>query len=70
VTKKIEDLKMSFQGKPPSKDFLSQDFSAAVKNAKILMDDVALGGAKSSGCLTVSRSRANALRFRHVVFEV
>ncbi|KIM37617.1 hypothetical protein M413DRAFT_448409 [Hebeloma cylindrosporum] len=69
VTKKFEDLKMSFQGKAPTKDFLAQDFSSAVNNAKILMYEVALGGAKSNGFLTVSRIAADALRFRHVVFE-
>lgn len=70
VTKKFEDLKLSFQGKGPSKDFLSQDFSAAVQNAKMLMEEVALGGAKSTGFLVASKTGGNALRFRHIVFEV
>ena len=39
ITKKFEDLKMSFHGKSPSKDFLSQDFSTVFKNTKMLMEE-------------------------------
>jgi hypothetical protein len=70
ITKKFEDLKMSFLGKSPSKDFLSQDFSTAFKNAKMLMDEVALDNSTTVGFLTVSKSGGDAIRFRHTVFEV
>ena len=70
VTKKFKDLKLSFQGKAPPKDFLSEDFSAILENAKALMDKGAVGASKSSGFLVDSKSGGNALCFQHVVFEV
>jgi hypothetical protein len=70
ITKKFEDLKMSFHGKSPSKDFLSQDFSTVFKNAKKLMEEIALDNSTTVGFLTVSKSGGDAIRFRHTVFEV
>ena len=44
ATEKFEDIKLSFQGKAPPKEFLSQDFLTFIKNTKMLMDDASLGG--------------------------
>lgn len=71
ATKKFEDLKLSFHGKAPTREFLSQDFSTIVQNAKSLMDDTnILGGAKSAGFLVTTKKGEIAIQLRHVVFEV
>ena len=62
VTKKFEDLKLSFLGKAPNKDFLSQDFSTIVQNAKTLMDETSLAGAKSSGFLVTTKKGEDAIQ--------
>ena len=70
TTKKFEDLKLSFLGKAPSKDFLSQDFSTIIQNSKSLMDETSINEAKKSGFLVTTKKGENAIRLRHVVFEV
>ena len=70
ATEKFEDIKLSFQGKAPPKEFLSQDFSTFIKNTKMLMDDASLGGANSSGFLVTTKKGENAIQLQHILFEV
>jgi hypothetical protein len=70
VTKKFEDLKLSIHGVAPPTDFLAEDFSNLIENAKSLMDDIKTGGAKPTGFLVTTKNGNTAIRLRHVVFEV
>lgn len=73
VSPTFEHLKLSFQGKSPSNDFLSQDFVMAVNNVKGLMKKVAVDNTLSQGFLGHSKSTnfsSDAIKFCCVVFEV
>lgn len=73
VTKKFEDLKLSFLGERPSKvDTFCEDYTSVLTNVKWLMNGV-VGDhkTKKKGFLTTSRmGNTETLKFRHVVFEV
>lgn len=70
VTKKFEDLKLTFVGKSPTPEMLAQDFKMAVDNSKTIMDEVVANDAKSTGFFMTSKDRSDGFRFRHAVFEV
>ena len=70
ITKKFEDVKLSFLGKAPIQEFLADDFDCVAKNSKRLMDMVTKENGKTTGFLIATKSGERAIRFRHAVFEV
>ena len=76
VTKKFEDVKLSFVGERPVQfDVFQKDYNHALTNVKWLMQQINVPSAKSKGFLTTSRAgngigNTESLKFRHVLFEV
>lgn len=76
VTRKFEDLKLSFHGEQPSHEVFANDFTTSISNIRKLIDDQI----KTSGCdpnaiqrrfLIPSRKDGSyVLKFRHAVFQV
>jgi len=71
VTKKFEDLKLSFVGERPVQfDVFQKDYNHVLMNVKWLMQQISVPNAKSKGFLNTSRTaNAESLKFRHALFE-
>jgi hypothetical protein len=70
ATNMFKDLKLSFNGKAPAREFLSQDFATVIESARSLMLEPSLNGAESTGFLVPNEYEEDAIRLQHVVFEV
>src|SRR6266446_8754047 len=76
VTKKFEDLKLSFQGEQPSHEVFAEDFITSVSNIrKLIGQQITTTGSDPNaiqrGFLIPSRTNGSyLLKFRHAVFEV
>ena len=70
IAKKFEDIRLSFHGKAPPHEIFAQDFKNIVTNSQYLMQRIASTATKTTTFLVPSKSGGDAIRFRHVVFEV
>ena len=76
VTKKFEDLKLSFQGERPSHEVFAEDFTTSVSNIRKLIDQQIATtdsdpNAIQRGFLIPSHTNgSHILKFWHAVFEV
>ena len=76
VTKKFEDLKLSFHGERPRHEVFAQDFTTSVENIrKLISQQITLAdsdpNAIQRGFIIPSRANGSSLlKFRHAVFEV
>ena len=71
---KFDELKLTFVGKkcPPIhlQGQLADDFARSLENAKLLLNEVSVGDVPKSNFLVKAKDKTDALKFRHVVFEV
>jgi hypothetical protein len=75
VTKKFEDLKLSFQGEQPTNEVFASDFSNILNNLRFLFNqqvrNIGDKDAVLRAFLQSSKGKHNdVLKFRHAVFEV
>ena len=76
VTRKFEDLKLSFQGEQPSHEVFANDFTTSITNIRKLIDNqIKTSGSDPNaiqrGFLIPSRKEGSyVLKFRHAVFQV
>ena len=75
VTKKFEDLKLSFQGEQPDNEVFALDFPNILSNLHLLFNQQVqnIGDKKATlrAFLSTSKGKTtDVLKFRHAVFEV